>query len=147
PAQQKALEEGEIPSSEYRSQQRRRGSNYRRGGSNYRRGNYRGGNRLNVPDSDFDFESSNSKFNKDELIKEFASMGISTDEVKVGTVEIKESMVVIPKAETYYDKSKSFFDDISCEAKERAQGQGTSIDPRTRAQKERRQNFETFGQT
>jgi len=41
----------------------------------------------------------------------------------------------------FYDKSKSFFDKISCEATERAKGRSTRIDWR----EERRTNAETFG--
>lgn len=35
--------------------------------------------------------------------------------------EDEEEEVVIPPAEEFYDKSKSFFDNISCEAKERSE--------------------------
>lgn len=41
----------------------------------------------------------------------------------------------------YYDKSRSFFDKISCEAVERAKGKSQRTDWRT----ERKLNSETFG--
>lgn len=43
--------------------------------------------------------------------------------------------------EVFYDKSKSFFDKISCEAVERAKGKSQRTDWRT----ERKLNSETFG--
>lgn len=43
--------------------------------------------------------------------------------------------------EVYYDKSKSFFDNISCEAVERSKGRSQRTDWRT----ERKLNSETFG--
>lgn len=64
-----------------------------------------------IPASDFDFETSNAKFHKDELAKE---VGKTEDHE-----EEEEEEVVIPHAEEFYDRSKSFFDNISCETKER----------------------------
>lgn len=43
--------------------------------------------------------------------------------------------------EVYYDKAKSFFDNISCEAVERSKGRSQRTDWRT----ERKLNSETFG--
>lgn len=63
-----------------------------------------------VPPQDFDFASANAKFNK--------STKPADNEVE--TKEPEE--VFIPEAPpgTYYDKKKSFFDDISSEVKERS---------------------------
>ncbi|KAF8952745.1 hypothetical protein CPC16_000247 [Podila verticillata] len=101
-----------------------------------------------IPASDFDFETSNAKFHKDELAKEVGK----TDDHE----EEEEEEVVIPQAEEFYDRSKSFFDNISCETKERmnnsdARNQGgnrLSMPERRAKQSEERQlNLETFGQT
>lgn len=46
-----------------------------------------------------------------------------------------------PQAEVYYDKAKSFFDNISCEAVEHQKGRSQRTDWRT----ERKLNSETFG--
>ncbi|KAI8800354.1 Scd6-like Sm domain-containing protein [Cladochytrium replicatum] len=126
-----------------------------RGGFHHRgRGGYRGGhsgnrgghmrnlgprNRVTVPDSDFDFETANAKFNKMDLAKE-----------KDGDKEEEENSVSPEKGQVnggeddeelglFYNKTKSFFDNISCETKER-------VNRRARQYEERRLNLETFGQ-
>ncbi|CAG8540027.1 1511_t:CDS:2 [Racocetra fulgida] len=108
-------------------QQNRRGRGSRR---NYNQSYDR--NRIPVPQSDFDFESSNAKFNKDELVKEVVKKIIPNHDLKEENCadglelgpEEEEEEVLIPPAETYYDKAKSFFDNISCETKERLEQQG-----------------------
>ncbi|KAJ1920623.1 hypothetical protein H4219_001181 [Mycoemilia scoparia] len=129
----------------HNNQNRHRGG-YNRG-HNIRRGGFRRPHGIPVPDSDFDFESSNSKFNKDELMKEFSGLSVGDSETSAVDQVVAETSTQ-PKADAFYDKQKSFFDDISCEVKERIQNQaqGNSIDGRARMQKERRQNVETFGQ-
>ncbi|CAO3639507.1 unnamed protein product [Cunninghamella blakesleeana] len=102
--------------------------------------------RINIPQSDFDFESSNAKFSKNELLKEL--MGGSKEEVETNNTntEINEETVIIPPSdEEFYDKNKSFFDNISCESKER-QDQEANTDRRGKFHEERRLNMETFGQ-
>ncbi|CAG8737517.1 9794_t:CDS:2, partial [Ambispora leptoticha] len=136
-------------------QQNRRGRGSRR---NYNQSYDR--NRIPVPQSDFDFESSNAKFNKDELVKEVVKKIIPNHDLKEENCadglelgpEEEEEEVLIPPAETYYDKAKSFFDNISCETKERLEqqgpdGRGLSVAERRQKQsEERRLNLETFGQ-
>lgn len=63
-----------------------------------------------IPKSDFDFESSNARFDKN---------GINAVE-DIG--QTNEENIVIPEADHFYDKKKSFFDDISCESKEYQKG-------------------------
>uniref|UniRef100_A0A8C4WUY9 LSM14A mRNA processing body assembly factor a n=1 Tax=Eptatretus burgeri TaxID=7764 RepID=A0A8C4WUY9_EPTBU len=110
---------------------------------------------------DFDFESANAQFNKEELEKELqmklkiqeeapaqesdACPGapLNADEP---AKEVNEGSDVPPSAQplpprptsTYYDKSKSFFDNISCEG-------STSRRNRISWAEERRMNVETFG--
>ncbi|KAJ3184446.1 hypothetical protein HDU85_001751 [Gaertneriomyces sp. JEL0708] len=96
-------------------------------------------NRIPVPDSDFDFESANAKFNKTELVGEAT---------KAVTPETHEDVADHDEEDPdsgFYQKS-SFFDNISCEAKERAEGDGR-VNRRSRQYEERRLNMETFGQT
>lgn len=63
-----------------------------------------------IPKSDFDFESSNARFDKN---------GMNAVE-DIGRTN--EENIVIPEADHFYDKKKSFFDDISCESKEYQKG-------------------------
>ncbi|MCI4381776.1 hypothetical protein PGIGA_G00255810 [Pangasianodon gigas] len=102
-------------------------------------------------EKDFDFESANAQFNKEEIDKEFQSKLKLKDEKpeKALNGEDKgDSGVDTQNSEgnadeedplgpnCYYDKSKSFFDNISCD------------DTRERRQtwaEERRMNAETFG--
>uniref|UniRef100_A0A3B3Z6Q4 Uncharacterized protein n=1 Tax=Periophthalmus magnuspinnatus TaxID=409849 RepID=A0A3B3Z6Q4_9GOBI len=131
----------------------------RRGG---RGGGHRGRGRFNVRrdgpvkfEKDFDFESANAQFNKEEIDREFQSKLKLKDEKsdkpgeKAVNGEEKAEPGAEPQSETaaeddrdplgpncYYDKSKSFFDNISCD------------DSRERRQtwaEERRMNAETFG--
>lgn len=76
-----------------------------------------------VPQSDFDFASSNANFKKD--------LG-------------GEEEVVIPSApEMFYDKKSSFFDSISSDIKSRSEGQGMRGDRGA----ERVKNLDTFGES
>ena len=83
-------------------------------------------------ENDFDFESANAQFNKQVLEEEFKKMRVSKgkgsedggnngDEAQEmeeeGENEEMEDGEVVEEAEPeeFYDKSKSFFDSISCE--------------------------------
>ncbi|XP_075045274.1 protein LSM14 homolog A [Mixophyes fleayi] len=122
------------------------------------RGGHRGGRgRFNVRrdgpmkfEKDFDFESANAQFNKEDIDREFhnklklkddkpekpvngedkADSGVDTQNSE-GNVEEEE----VP-ASCYYDKTKSFFDNISCD---------DNRDRRPTWAEERRINAETFG--
>ncbi|KAG5455678.1 MAG: Scd6-like Sm domain-containing protein [Olpidium bornovanus] len=110
----------------------------------------RDGAQLPLPTQDFDFESSNAKFDKGQLVKEVGN----TAEDAIFDAERAddgEGSSPAPQPVVYYDKS-SFFDNISCETKERQQmGQEgrTRVPGERRAWQleERRLNVETFGQT
>ncbi|XP_036862311.1 protein LSM14 homolog B isoform X5 [Manis javanica] len=98
-------------------------------------------------EGDFDFESANAQFNREELDKEFKKkLNFKDDRAEKG--EEKDPSVVTPSDETpaeddhlgpncYYDKSKSFFDNISSELKTSSR--------RTTWAEERKLNTETFG--
>ncbi|CAK1544919.1 unnamed protein product [Leptosia nina] len=132
--------------------------NYNRGGW---RGRSRGRGRGFVPrkgntlkfENDYDFEQANTEF--EELRNQLAKAKISDGETKVeheveqGEVDKKddsgnETGAGEPDVEedfTGYDKKRSFFDNISCEAVERQKGRSQRTDWRT----ERKLNSETFG--
>ncbi|XP_043287380.1 protein LSM14 homolog B isoform X2 [Venturia canescens] len=95
-------------------------------------------------DNDYDFEQANTEF--EELRSRLAKAKIdagtenekkddSGNETGAGEGEPEEDSDVV-----HYDKSKSFFDNISCEAVERSKGS-----QRTDWRKERKLNSETFG--
>lgn len=118
-----------------------------RGGHNYQQQGGRGGHsyrqQQNNPansakpapfkyDSDFDFESANARFKKENLEQEFEKLRLDSgssrkasaetlgegEEPGVGSddeVVIVEEGEVVEEVEECYDKSKSFFDNISCE--------------------------------
>lgn len=127
-----------------------------RGGRGGRRGSGRDQHSkpIEVPGTDFDFESSNAKFNKQDLVKEAIATGsplgtpgeegdpLNNGETNGAAHEKKES-VVIPAAS--YNKSDSFFDNISSELKDREEARGKLGGHEFRTE-ERRKNLETFGQ-
>ncbi|XP_042638726.1 protein LSM14 homolog B [Orycteropus afer afer] len=98
-------------------------------------------------EGDFDFESANAQFNREELDKEFKKkLNFKDDKAEKG--EEKDPTVVTRNDEApaeedllgpncYYDKSKSFFDNISSELKTSSR--------RTTWAEERKLNTETFG--
>ncbi|XP_055078625.1 LSM14A mRNA processing body assembly factor a isoform X8 [Periophthalmus magnuspinnatus] len=142
----------------------------RRGG---RGGGHRGRGRFNVRrdgpvkfEKDFDFESANAQFNKEEIDREFQSKLKLKDEKsdkpgeKAVNGEEKAEPGAEPQSETaaeddrdplgpncYYDKSKSFFDNISCDdsRKDKSGGSGFGRERRQTWAEERRMNAETFG--
>ncbi|XP_035497264.1 LSM14A mRNA processing body assembly factor a [Scophthalmus maximus] len=141
-----------------------------------RGGGHRGRGRFNVRrdgpmkfEKDFDFESANAQFNKEDIDREFQSKLKLKDEKTeksekaVNGEEKGDSVVETQTSEgnaeeeggdplgpnCYYDKSKSFFDNISCDDTRKANDKsGVSGFPRERRQtwaEERRMNAETFG--
>ncbi|XP_042268852.1 LSM14A mRNA processing body assembly factor a isoform X4 [Thunnus maccoyii] len=140
-----------------------------------RGGGHRGRGRFNVRrdgpmkfEKDFDFESANAQFNKEEIDREFQSKLKLKDEKTekpekaVNGEDKGDSGVETQNSENnaeeecdplgpncYYDKSKSFFDNISCDDTRKANDKsGSSGFPRERRQtwaEERRMNAETFG--
>ncbi|XP_039202436.1 protein LSM14 homolog B isoform X3 [Crotalus tigris] len=99
-------------------------------------------------EGDFDFESANAQFNREELDKEFRKK-LNFKDDKVDTSEEKGEPTMAAEncdgnpdedllgPNCYYDKTKSFFDNISSELK--------SSSRRTTWAEERKLNTETFG--
>ncbi|XP_013789304.1 protein LSM14 homolog B-like isoform X2 [Limulus polyphemus] len=89
-------------------------------------------------EGEYDFEQANAEFQ--ELENKLARTKIddkkddSGNETQAGDVQDEDDVV-------YYDRSKSFFDNISCEALERSKGNLRRVDWR----RERKLNVETFG--
>jgi len=129
-----------------------RGGGPPRGGGGQRnmRGQGQRGGRSAEPlkfDTEFDFESSNAQFAKDDIEKELKNLTISDkpsngEKVSEEDPEVEDDNEVEQDEddqEIYYDKKKSFFDNISCDATERNKGQRHSW------REERKLNSETFG--
>ncbi|KAH6604891.1 hypothetical protein Trco_006598 [Trichoderma cornu-damae] len=116
-----------------------------RGGS-ASRGRGRGGRptKVEVPDADFDFAQSNAKFNKEDIVKEATAGSPAKEPPSLPAVEGSEP--VVGAAPVAYNKSKSFFDNISSEARERAENNGQKPGGREWRGEEQRRNIETFGQ-
>jgi protein LSM14 len=114
---------------------------------------------VEVPTTDFDFETSNAKFNKQDMVKEAIATGsplgtptadesnqFQEDATNGHEAAPAEREVVIPGAT--YNKSSSFFDNISSELKDRqaAHEDGKRMGGMEFRTEERKKNFETFGQ-
>ena len=131
------------------------------------RGGFRGGrpqteeqtNKVEVPSADYDFASANAKFNKQDLVKEVIATGSmigSPAEGDSGNNNVAEppvngarhqsqSSITIPSVASY-DKTSSFFDNISSESKDRDDGSGKRLGGREFRSEEQKKNMETFGQ-
>ncbi|XP_037606681.1 LSM14A mRNA processing body assembly factor b [Sebastes umbrosus] len=109
-------------------------------------------------EEDFDFETANAQFNKDEIDKELQNkLKLRDDKTEKpqngeeaaesehpaneGTTEEEEAAC----ANTYYDKTKSFFDNLSDNDLSKGGDRGYSRERRTTWAEERRMNSETFG--
>jgi protein LSM14 len=119
------------------------------GGFGSHRGRGRGGHahkttKIEVPAGDFDFESANAKFNKQDLVKEAIAGSPLGEAPADGVEEANDNDVVIPKIASY-NKASSFFDDLSSEIKDRADG-GERPGGRAWRGEEQKKNLETFGQ-
>ncbi|RWA05224.1 hypothetical protein EKO27_g9886 [Xylaria grammica] len=104
------------------------------------RGRGRGGrggpqSKIEVPDADFDFQTANAKFNK---------QAISSS--PVGDAPNGDTSETPEPEDGAYNKTRSFFDNISSEAKERAENGGQKPGGREWRGEEQRKNMETFGQ-
>lgn len=122
------------------------------------RGNYRGGRggrassggqrqKMEIPQSDFDFASANAKFNKGDLVKEAIASGSplteASEEQVNDTQPARKDSLQNPPAPAY-NKASSFFDNISSEARDREEAK--EINPRALRGQEFKKNIETFGQ-
>lgn len=123
-------------------------------GGRSRGGREQQGKSLEVPTTDFDFESSNAQFNKQDLSKEAIATespaetpteGGSANPSNGESINNATADVVIPGAGVGMYNKSSFFDNISSEAKDRedtTDGKRGGMEFRS---EERRRNLETFG--
>ncbi|XP_010731419.1 LSM14A mRNA processing body assembly factor b isoform X1 [Larimichthys crocea] len=110
-------------------------------------------------EEDFDFETANAQFHKDEIDKELqnklklkddkAEKALNGEETAdsehpatEGANEEEDAAVINT---CYYDKSKSFFDNLSCDDLSKSGERGFSRERRSTWAEERRMNSETFG--
>eukprot|EP00126_Sphaerothecum_destruens_P009070 Sdes_comp20423_c0_seq1m14489 len=116
-----------------------RGRGFRgRGAYRGRGGSYRKDSPMTFTD-DFDFESWNSKFNREELESEVHQKEKEEDVVGGGNVD--EGGDDENQNDLFYDKTKSFFDTISCSATEK----NDKSKNREFTSQQRKKNVETFG--
>jgi len=131
-----------------RFQRGNRQNNYRRGVNQRGRRNWNNSKHISLPDSDFDFESANAKFK--ELSNKEADKNEKKEQAEDGNSQDgnaqEENGTEEKTQENFYNKSSSFFDNISCESKDRAEEQGKKFDRRAKQYEERKLNMETFGQ-
>lgn len=112
------------------------------------RGGRGGASKIEVPNVDFDFAESNAKFNKDDLVREAISAASPVAESatpstgEAGDEETSDK----PADQQAYNRTRSFFDNISSEAKDRAGSGGQKPGGREWRGEEQRKNMETFGQ-
>ena len=125
------------------------------------RGGYRGSRprdeqqtkRMEMPKTDYDFAEANAKFNKQDLVKEAIATGDVIGSPIDGSNDAAEASATGPRAgsETSmaipaapgYNKSSSFFDNISSEIKDR---DDKKLGGREFRSEEQKKNLETFGQ-
>ena len=130
-----------------------------RGGRSVFRGGRDNSRRVEVPRTDFDFETANAKFNKHDLVKEAIATGSPVEDSSYVinnsiTTNGQENAQKGNESNTgihvgvSYNRSSSFFDDISSEIKDRAEGNETRqrVAGREFRNEERQKNLETFGQ-
>ncbi|POR33906.1 Vesicle transport v-SNARE protein vti1 [Tolypocladium paradoxum] len=111
------------------------------------RGGRHGTQKVEVPDSDFDFAQANAKFNREEIAKEaIAGSPLAEHPTEPAAQTPEDEVVSNGNPAVAYNKSKSFFDNISSEAKDRADSGGHKPGGREWRGEEQRKNMETFGQ-
>ena len=134
----------------YDGQRPQRGGYHSRGG----RGGYRAqhqahGKKIEVPQTDYDFESANARFNKQDLLKEAIGSGSpipdAEEAVPNGDADTADvsAEAAAPSDVAGYNRSTSFFDNISSEARDREDGANRTREWRG---EEEKRNIETFGQ-
>ncbi|KAL7268919.1 hypothetical protein RUND412_008433 [Rhizina undulata] len=111
------------------------------------RGNAQG-RKVDVPATPFDFEESNAKFNKEDLVKEVIAAGDEDNKPHMGNGSVAgDEDIPSNPSEGFYNRGKSFFDNISCENKERAEAKdGEKRGGAVWRGEEQKKNLETFGQ-
>ncbi|KAJ6091654.1 hypothetical protein N7467_003623 [Penicillium canescens] len=104
--------------------------------------------KIEVPQSDYDFETANAKFNKQDLVKEAIATGVPAAEAEAHAEEVESQdaahHAAAASTNSMYSRS-SFFDNISSEARDREENTARVGGREWRGEEEKR-NMETFGQ-
>lgn len=131
-----------------------------RGGFRGGRAAFRGGSagqptkKIEIPKDDYDFASANAKFNKEDLVKEAIASGSPLAETageaangveEVAAAHTENRKDSLPSTQAY-NKSSSFFDNISSEIKDRQEAHEEHINGRQMRSEEYKKNLDTFGQ-
>ncbi|OJJ49859.1 hypothetical protein ASPZODRAFT_139212 [Penicilliopsis zonata CBS 506.65] len=126
-----------------------------RGRGGHRGQQYQGQKKIEVPDTDYDFETANARFNKQDLVKEAIASGTPAAEVEEAAAPVETvshgdyangEQPAPATSGVSYNKASSFFDNISSEARDREEGTGTRAGGREWRGEEEKRNIETFGQ-
>ncbi|KAL4809395.1 Scd6-like Sm domain-containing protein [Aspergillus unguis] len=125
-----------------------------RGGQHSRgRGGHRGhsqaqaNKKVEVPQTDYDFETANAKFNKQDLVKEAIASGSPLEEVEdPAELSAPTETPATTQGGNVYNRTTSFFDNISSEARDREDNTGARAGGREWRGEEEKRNIETFGQ-
>ncbi|KAI9045014.1 putative G2/M phase checkpoint control protein Sum2 [Aspergillus affinis] len=126
----------------------RGGHQHPRGGRGGHRTHYQGQNKkVEVPDTDYDFQTANARFNKQDLLKEAIATGSPVHEAEPQIPDGDGSEAASVSGDvTPYNRTSSFFDNISSEARDREEGAGGRVGGREWRGEEEKRNIETFGQ-
>jgi len=127
-----------------------------RGGRGGRGGRPRTGSqtkKMEVPKTDYDFATANAKFNKQDLVKEAIATGSPIGSPTDGGNAMSDEAITNGDSEqgagtassAGYNKTSSFFDNISSEIKDRDEG-SKKLGGREFRSEEQKKNLETFGQ-
>ncbi len=140
-----------------RGQSPRRGGGSGRGRGQGGRGGFVPRVPVVIPREDFDFAESNSKFDKAALHASKSPSTIGSPDLpcdaSVETLEPGQILEEKKELRKFYDRSRSFFDDISSDAnvKNTNSGRGGGLGGRgtgrSRRDEERSKNMSTFGET
>ncbi|KAL3481902.1 Scd6-like Sm domain-containing protein [Aspergillus californicus] len=130
----------------YDSNRAPRGGQHTRGRGGHRNQYPAQNKKVEVPTTDYDFQTANAKFNKQDMVKEAIASGSPLEEIENPAEDLNS---VEPPATTQnasmYSKS-SFFDNISSESRDREEGTGARAVGREWRGEEEKRNIETFGQ-
>ncbi|KAL4873722.1 Scd6-like Sm domain-containing protein [Aspergillus spectabilis] len=113
------------------------------------RGQFQGqaNKKVEVPKTDYDFETANAKFNKQDLVKEAIATGSPVQEVESpAQATTTAEPPTTTQSANVYNRTTSFFDNISSEARDREDNSGARAGGREWRGEEEKRNIETFGQ-
>ncbi|KAL4779120.1 FDF domain-containing protein [Aspergillus varians] len=103
--------------------------------------------KVEVPQTDYDFQTANAKFNKQDLVKEAIATGSPVQEVESPSQATSAAeLPATTQNDNVYNRTTSFFDNISSESRDREESTGARAGGREWRGEEEKRNIETFGQ-